>query len=299
VSGIREQRRGALLVFGSAAVWSFGGAIARFLSVTDSWVIVFWRSFFAASFLLAFMLWRDGLRGTWQLFRSMGLAGCAVALCVTTASTSFVVALSYTTVANILLMQAGVPLFAALMAFVLFREQVAGTTWLAIAAVIVGVGIMVSGSIGGQVSPVGDGLALLIAVAFAAATVITRRHANVQMMPAVCLGTFTGAVIASTLASGFQVNGTDAFLLFLFGALNLGLGMAFFATGAPLLPSALAALIGVAEPVLGPIWVWLVHDEIPGARTLIGGGVVFVALVAHLVWQFRHQKPGSAVPMLD
>ena len=183
--------------------------------------------------------------------------------------------------------------------YVLFREQVAGTTWLAIAAVIVGVGIMVSGSIGGQVSPVGDGLALLIAVAFAAATVITRRHANVQMMPAVCLGTFTGAVVASTLASSFHVNGTDAFLLFLFGALNLGLGMAFFATGAPLLPSALAALIGVAEPVLGPIWVWLVHDEIPGARTLIGGGVVFVALVAHLVWQFRQQKPGSAVPMLD
>jgi len=299
VSGIREQRRGALLVFGSAAVWSFGGAIARFLSVTDSWVIVFWRSFFAATFLLGFMLWRDGLRGTWQLFRSMGISGCAVALCVTTASTSFVVALSYTTVANILLMQAGVPLFAALMAFALFREQVAGTTWLAIAAVIVGVGIMVSDSIGGQVSPVGDGLALLIAIAFAAATVITRRHANVQMMPAVCLGTLTGAVIASTLASGFHVNGTDAFLLFLFGALNLGLGMAFFATGAPLLPSALAALIGVAEPVLGPIWVWLVHDEIPGARTLIGGGVVFLALVAHLVWQFRHQKPGSAVPLLD
>jgi drug/metabolite transporter (DMT)-like permease len=286
--------RGILLVFCSAAVWSLGGTIARFLSITDSWVIVFWRSFFAATFLLGFMLWRDGLRGTWQLFRSMGIAGCAVALCVTTASTSFVVALSYTTVANILLMQAGVPLFAALMAFALFREQVAGTTWLAIAAVIVGVGIMVSGSIGGQVSPVGDGLALLIAIAFAAATVITRRHANVQMMPAVCLGTFTGAVIASTLASGFHVNGTDAFLLFLFGALNLGLGMAFFATGAPLLPSALAALIGVAEPVLGPIWVWLVHDEIPGARTLIGGGVVFFALATHLVWQFRQQKPGSA-----
>ena len=299
MSGLREQQLGALLVFGSAAVWSFGGVIARFLSVTDSWVIVFWRSFFAATFLFASMLWRDGWRGTWQLFCSMGSAGCAVALCVTTASTAFVVALSYTTVANILLMQAGVPLFAALMGFVLFREQVAGTTWLAIAAVIAGVGIMVSGSMGGQVSPVGDGLALLIAVVFAAATVITRRHAHVQMMPAVCLGTLTGAVIASTLASSFQVNGTDAFLLFLFGALNLGLGMAFFATGAPLLPSTLAALIGVAEPVLGPVWVWLVHDEIPGARTLIGGGVVFLALVAHLLWQFRQQKPGPVVPMMD
>lgn len=183
---MQQERRGALLVFGSAAVWSFGGAIARYLSVTDSWVIVFWRSFFAATFLLGFMLWRD-LAGVvpGSCFARWAFQAAPL-LCVTTASTSFVVALSYTTVANILLMQAGVPLFAALMAFALFREQVAGTTWLAIAAVIVGVGIMVSGSVGGQVSPVGDGLALLIAIAFAAATVIARRHANVQMMPAVC-----------------------------------------------------------------------------------------------------------------
>ncbi len=299
MSGQHTERRGALLVFGSAAVWSFGGAIARFLSVTDSWVIVFWRSLFAATFLLGFMLWRDGFRGTFQLFRSMGIAGCAVALCVTTASTSFVVALSYTTVANVLLMQAGVPLFAALMAFVLFREKVNGATWVAIAAVITGVGIMVSDSIGGQVSPIGDGLALLIAIAFAAATVITRRHAEVKMMPAVCLGTLTGAIIASTLANAFHVNATDAFLLFLFGAMNLGLGMALFATGAPLLPSALAALIGVAEPVLGPIWVWLVHNEVPVPRTLIGGGVVFTALVVHLIWQFRQQQAVPVMPMVD
>ena len=58
-------------------------------------------------------------------------------------------------------------------------------------------------------------------------------------------------------------------------------------------------MIGVAEPVLGPIWVWLVHGEVPGARTLIGGGVVFVALVAHLGWQFYQQKAVVAVPMAD
>ena len=68
------DQRGALLVFGAAAVWSFGGAIARFLSVNDNWTIIFWRAAFAAVFLLAFMLWRDGLRGTWRLFRANGRA---------------------------------------------------------------------------------------------------------------------------------------------------------------------------------------------------------------------------------
>lgn len=289
-----DQRTGVLLVFGSAAVWSFGGAIARYLSVTDSWVVVFWRSVFAAAFLLGYMVWREGWRGTRVMFASMGWPGVGVALCFATASTSFVVALAYTTVANILLMQAGVPLLAALMAYVLFGERVSGATWVAIVTVIFGVGIMVSASLGGQVSPMGNGLALLVAVVFAGATVITRRHSDVRMMPAVCLGTVLAALFASTQAQHFAVGAADAGLLFVFGALNLGLGMAMFVTGVRLLPSALAALIGVAEPVLGPIWVWLIHGEIPGAMTLLGGAVVFVALTLHLGWQFHLQNQDAA-----
>src|SRR5262245_20932572 len=133
VSG-RDERVGFLLVFLSALFWSFGGAIARFIDASDSWTVVFWRSSWAAAFLLCFMLWRDGLRGTLALFRSMGVPGFAVALCFATASTCFVVALAYTTVANILLMQAGVPLLAALISWLLFRETVALPTWAAIAA---------------------------------------------------------------------------------------------------------------------------------------------------------------------
>jgi drug/metabolite transporter (DMT)-like permease len=297
-----QHGKGALLVFGSAAVWSFGGAIVRFLSVTDSWVIVFWRSVFATVFLLSFMLWRDGPRATLASFRNMGLPGLGVALCFATASTSFVVALAHTTVANVLLIQAGVPLIAALMTFILFGERITGATWAAIAAVIAGVGIMVSGSVGERMSVLGDGLALVVALVFAGATVITRRHANVGMMPAVCTGTLIAGVVSSLMASHFVVNAMDATLLFCFGALNLGLGMAFFVTGVRLLPSALAALIGVAEPVLGPVWVWLVHGEVPGARTLAGGLLVFVALLTHLFWQFRAQAKAQAlthVPMPD
>jgi drug/metabolite transporter (DMT)-like permease len=284
------DRRGALLVLGSATAWSFGGTIARYLSVTESWTIVFWRAFFASVFLLWFMLHRQGLRGTLQLFRAMGWAGVAVGACFALASTCFVVALSYTTVANILLIQAGVPLIAALMAFLLFGERVPLNTWVAIAAVITGVGIMDSESLGGAVSPIGDGLAVLIALAFSGATVITRRHAEVQMMPAVCTGTLMATCVAAAMTPAFAVSPIDLGLLFMFGAFNLGLGMAFFVTGAPLLPSAIAALIGIAEPVLGPLWVWLIHNEIPSHRTLIGGAVVFFALLGHILWQLRQSR---------
>lgn len=289
-----HTRLGILLVAGSAITWSFGGAIARFITVEDHWTIVFWRALFAAAFLLTFMLLRDGPRGTLALFRSMGLPGLGVALCFAIASTSFVVALQHTTVANILLMQAGVPLIAALLAWALFGERVSTSTWLAIAAVIAGVAIMVSSSFTGTVSPIGDSLALLISVMFSFATVITRRAATVRMTPAVCLGTIISMVASGLLASGYAVSGADFGWLFAFGAINLGLGLAMFATGARLIPAALAALVGTVEPVLGPIWVWLIHAEVPGTRTLIGGGIVFAALFVHLLtewWRSQGRTP--------
>jgi drug/metabolite transporter (DMT)-like permease len=285
-----ESRNGILLVAGSALFWSFGGTIARFLTVQDSWTVVFWRSIFAALFLLGFMLWRDGPRGTVNLFRNMGWWGVAVALCFGTASSAFVIALAHTTVANILLIQAGVPLIAALLTWILFHEKISTSTWLAIAAVIAGVAIMVSESFSGKVSPLGDGLALLIAVAFAVATVITRRHSNVKMAPAVCLAVTLAAINAAFLSGTYLVSATDFAWLFAFGAINLGLGLAMFVTGARLLPAALAALIGTLEPVLGPIWVWLVHHEVPSERTLMGGAVVFLALLTHLYLDWKRQR---------
>ncbi|MBZ9705643.1 DMT family transporter [Mesorhizobium sp. ESP7-2] len=285
----REERVGMLLVFLSALMWSFGGTIARFISVGDSWTVIFWRSVWAAAFLLCFMVWRDGWRGMVKSFRDMGLPGIAVGFCFAIASTSFVVALAYTTVANILLMQAGVPLLAALFAWALFRERVTVATWMAIAAVIAGVAIMVSESLDGAVSPIGDGLALLIAFMFSTATVITRRFSSVRMTPATCLGTILAAGFAASQASTFMVSAGDMGFLFVFGVVNLGLGLAFFATGARLIPAAIAALLGTFEPILGPIWVWLIHSEVPSGRTIIGGAVVVTALLVHIGLEFKRQ----------
>ncbi|MBK8455950.1 MAG: DMT family transporter [Phyllobacteriaceae bacterium] len=287
-----DRARGIALVTLSALAWSFGGAIQRFLTIADPWATVFWRSGFASAFLIAFMLWRDGPAETRRSFLGMGWPGLAVAICFTIASTFFVVALSFTTVANVMLMNAGVPLIAALLAWLVFRDRVDGPTWAAIAAVFGGVAIMVSGSFGGGISLIGDVLALGIAVAFATATVITRHFAHVRMTAATALGTGIGSAIAFLFAGPVAVGAADFGLLFAFGALNLGLGLALFVTGARLVPAALAALLGTLETVLGPVWVWLIHGEAPSFRTLAGGALIFVALLAHIALQARRDRPG-------
>ncbi|MEZ5775780.1 MAG: DMT family transporter [Hyphomicrobiaceae bacterium] len=70
-------------------------------------------------------------------------------------------------------------------------------------------------------------------------------------------------------------------LLTLFGAGQLGLGLALFAYGAPHLPAAQTALLNALEPILGPLWVWMVIGERPSDATLIGGAVVLAALLVH------------------
>ncbi len=286
---MQARNKGTALVIASALLWSIGGTIQRFLTVQDSWTIVFWRSLFAAVFLLVFMLTTEGPRQTADMFRRMNWAGYAVAACFAIASTSFVVALSYTKVANVLLIQAGVPLLAALISWFVLREKVSVATQLAIAAVIAGVGIMVSESLDGAVSPMGDGLAILIAFCFATATVISRHHAEVRMLPAVCLATTMAGLFAATRVQSFSVSPSDLLLLVAFGAINLGAGLAVFTMGVRLIPAPFAALLGTLEPVLAPVWVWAVHGEVPSARTILGGGVVFLALFIHLLLEWRGQ----------
>ena len=116
------------------------------------------------------------------------------------------------------------------------------------------------------------------------------------MTPATCLGTMLAAGFAASQASTFAVSASDMGFLFAFGVVNLGLGLAFFATGARLIPAAVAALLGTFEPILGPIWVWLVHGEVPSVRTIIGGAVVVAALLVHIGLEFKRQarpaRPG-------
>lgn len=284
------DKHGALLMAGSALAWSFSGAIAIYLQIDNCWTTIFWRSIFAGVFLLCCMFVEEGVKRSIFLFTAMGLPELGVAVCFAIATTSFVVALKYTTVASVVLMGACVPLFAAVLCFVLFREPVTRATWVAISCVIAGVAMMVSGDLGTTTSPVGDGLAILTAFSSACSTVITRRYAHLNMMPAVLLGVVIAAAISGCFANGYNVSLSDYGMLVLFGAANLGLGLVLFVAGARRLPSALAALIGTAEPVLGPIWVWLIHNQVPGRRTVVGGAIVLISLMAHISWQLRLQQ---------
>jgi drug/metabolite transporter (DMT)-like permease len=285
------HRRGVILVAAAAICWSTGGLIARFITA-DAWTQVCWRGGFSAACLLVFLLWRDG-RQSWNLFRQLGLPGFVFALCFSAASIAFIIALRHTTVATILVIQSTVPLVAGLIAFLWMREPISLTRGLAMLLALVGVTVMVSQREMGA-DPAGLLVAAIIPCALAVATVITRRFQQIRMTPACCLAGVIMAVVGAILGSPASADAANIGLLFLFGAGQLAVGLICFSFGARLLPAGEAALIGLLECILGPIWVLVFLGEDPGFYALLGGSLVVGAVAWNIIAESRRaQRPAA------
>lgn len=272
------MRRGALLVACAATCWSSGALIAR-LVTTSPWTTSLWRSFFAALFLVV-VLWMVRGRGIFASWRDGGRPVVAVALCMAVSSTCFIFSLAYTSVANTLILMSTGPYMAGLLGWVLLGERVAPRTWLTMGVALVGAVVMVSSSYG-RGAIVGDLLAIVMASSFAIATVLVRRHPEVQMTPAAALATTLTFLVALPLADPLETAPRDLALLAFFGVGQFGAGFLLFLAGARLIRAAQSSLIGMLETVLGPLWVWLVLSERPGAATLAGGALILAALLAN------------------
>jgi drug/metabolite transporter (DMT)-like permease len=291
-----EEARGRGLVAAAAVCWSLGGLIARLVD-TDPWTTVFWRGIFCAAFLTAVTARQAGRR-TVAEFRSMGGSGLVMAACFAIASTCFIMALSRTAVANVLVIQSLSPFMAGLLGWASMGERVPGRTWIAMSVALLGSAIMVSRYFYTETaagSLAGDLLAFTVALAFAVATVIMRRNRRVQMLPAAALAAALASAVAAGAARPGAADAGDLLLLAFFGAGQLGLGMILFTAGARRIPVAEAALIAVLESVLGPLWVWLALGENPGIPSLMGGAIVLAALAGHTLVDLRLERRAAAV----
>jgi len=271
-------RRGILLVACAAVCWSSGALIARLVTTTP-WTTSFWRGFFASLFL-ALVLWIVRGRGIFAQWRDGGRPVLAVAVCMAVSSTCFIFSLAQTSVANTLILMSTGPYVAGLLGWMLLGERVPLRTWLTMGVALAGAVVMVSNSYSrGAVA--GDLLAIVMAGSFATATVLVRRHPEIQMAPAAALATAIAALVALPLADPLEAAPRDLALLAFFGGGQFGAGFLLFVAGARLIPVAESALIGMLETVLGPVWVWLVLNERPGAASLMGGALILTALLAN------------------
>jgi drug/metabolite transporter (DMT)-like permease len=270
----QDARRGRLYVALAAIAWSTAGLFQRELTVGIGTQLA-GRALFAMLGIGAFVLVTERGR-VLRSFRASGRAGLALAALMAISSGAFIVALNYTTVANVLFLQGLAPVLAAVFGMAL-GERVERRTWVAMAVAIAGVALMVGGP--SRPSLAGFSLSLLMSISFAGTIVITRHQRHVSMAPATWLSQALVFVCAAPFASASEVGPKDLALLAGLGVTQIGLGLIFLTIGARLIPAAEVALITLLEIVLGPLWVWIALGEQPSATTLAGGAVVLAAVV--------------------
>jgi drug/metabolite transporter (DMT)-like permease len=271
----RVRRRGQLFILLAAVAWSTAGVMQRELTVSTTTQLA-GRALFAALALAAFVVILS--RGhPLAAFRSIGVAGLAVAVTTAIASGMFILALNHANVANVLFLQAASPVAAALLAWLALGEKISRRAALAMGIAVLGVGLMVGGPGSGGV--LGVGASVVMTVAFAISIVITRHRRDVSMAPAICLSQVIVFLVVAPFAEPGAATDRDILWLALLGVGQMGLGLAFLTMGARLLPSSEVALITLLEVVLGPLWVWISISEQPAGTAILGGCVVIAAVV--------------------
>ncbi|SVD23340.1 uncharacterized protein METZ01_LOCUS376194, partial [marine metagenome] len=216
----------------------------------------------------------------------LGAAGLAVAVIYALNKISFVFAVDHTQVANVLIILASTPLIAALLSIVILKEHISKPTWAAIITGMTGVVIVVGD--GFQAGTwLGDIFAFINAFALAVMFIIIRHHKHVNMIPAAALGAALSAIIAAPFADPMSVAPGNWGLLLLLGFVVLPLSFGLITLGPRTVPAPEVALLMLLETALGPLWVWIVINEIPSETTFIGGVVVISAVVLQSAWRLR------------
>ena len=288
----RSPIGGHALVASAALLWSLGGVVTKGLKPLDGVTIAFYRSLFAGVALLPFIP-----RTKWTFRPAM----MPVMLIFGIMVGFYVSSVTLTTAANAILLQYSCVFWTVPIAALVLGERPDRRTLLAAAVASAGIAAIVAY---GRKGTPGEGLGIVLGLASGVgyATVIVAfrafRSADAGWLSAVCNlgGAVTLGCYAAIATGGIAIpTGRQAVALALFGIVQMAIPYWLFARGMRSIGAAEAALISLLEPILGPIWVALVHREFPAPFTLVGGGILLAGVaIKYVPWGGTAITPGGS-----
>ena len=270
-------------------MWSIAGIVTRQLDSARGFETTFWRSLFNALALTLMLGWMRGPATLWRTLRGGGRALWISGLCWCVMYTAFMVALTLTSVANVLVTMALAPLFTALGARMALGHRLALRTWAAVFVAGAGIAWMYGAQLGGADARhwVGTAVALCVPVAAAVNWTLLQHVQQAggdgapDMLAPVLLGALLSALLTLPLSLPFAATPHDLGWLALLGVVQLAIPCLLVVRLARVLSAPGIALLALLEVVFGVLWVWLGSDEAPSAAVLGGGALVLGALAAN------------------
>lgn len=288
---LRHNQAVGLMVL-VALMWSTAGVVTRHLDAARSFEVTFWRAFFTVLALLVLLPLLRGRR-VFAGLRHAGLAFWLSGLCWSVMFTAYMVALTLTSVGNVLITMALGPLMTALMARVFIGHRIPVRTWIAIAVAGVGIAYMYGSQVqGGQIA--GTLVALCVPIAGAVNWTVTQNsHTQghgVDLVPAIFVGAVLSSLVTLPLAYPFQATAHDLGLLGFLGVCQLAIPCVLSVICARVLKAPEISLLALLEVVFGIFLAWIGAGEEPGPTVLVGGLLVIGALVANELLGFKQRS---------
>jgi drug/metabolite transporter (DMT)-like permease len=297
------HRRAVGLMVCVTLMWSIAGIVSRHFESARGFELTFWRSLFNA---LALVLVLGSMRGPARLWRTLRDGGRALwisGICWCVMYTAFMVAISLTEVANVLVTMSIAPLLTAIASRVALGHRLAPRTWAAIVVAGAGIAWMYGAELSGSDPRHLIGTAVALCVPIAAAinwTLLQHIHhgrtndAPDDMLAPVLLGAVLSAAAMLPLSLPFAATPHDLALLGLLGVVQLAIPCLLAVRVARVLSAPELSLLGLLEVVFGVAWVWLGTDEAPSFAVLGGGALVLGALAANEALALRRLPAATA-----
>jgi drug/metabolite transporter (DMT)-like permease len=280
-----KKQRALLALVGCALLWSTGGFLIKSIALHPL-AISGGRSLFA---LLFFLLLRG--RPAWS--RQPAFIGAILAYAATL--TAFTAATCLTTAANAILLQYSSPVFVCLFEWLFYRIKPRWPDILVITLVLGGLTLFFFDRLAGQ--PVSSGflpqlgnlLGLLAGASFGLLAVLMRR-VELDGLPAgsvLVWGNLACVLVALPFLFRQVPTPRDLLGLLLLGTIQIGLAYLLYMAALRHVTALELILVPVIEPLLNPIWVYLLLGEKPGVNALIGGAIVLLSIT---VWCWLREK---------
>jgi drug/metabolite transporter (DMT)-like permease len=270
-----------MLVLAAAFLWSTGGLFIKWNSLSGLELSCL-RSLFSL-LTIAIITRREGF----GLNFVVGAAAILYAVLVIL----FVMATKETTAANAIFLQYTAPVYLLILEPLVYKEKFRGRD---LVTVLVCVGAMALFFVG-QLRPqdvAGNLMALASGFCFALYFLLLR-HPQARVVnraSSVIYGNLLVVLVAAPwgFAALPQLGGHDWLSVVYLGVVQLGISYALFTTGMMRGVRSLdAGIICYIEPVLNPVWVFLVLGERPSRWALLGGVIIIVAVIIHMLLDAR------------
>ncbi|HOG01411.1 MAG: EamA-like transporter family protein [Firmicutes bacterium ADurb.Bin248] len=262
---------GMLMMLACALLWSLNGLSIK-LVPWGAMALAGWRGLAAALALFAAMRL---LKYPVRLKPRTLLIG----LCVCATGLMYIVANRLTTAANAIVLQYTSPVWMMALGMVFFGRRYRPLDYGAVVFTVAGIalfffGELTPGGITGNILAIADGCTLALVY------LLVGESDEPHRLSGILLGLVLTALVGIllSLADPPSVTPASAALVAAMGVFQLGLPYALYSVAINYCPPLGCVLIGSAEIVLNPVWVWLAVGEAPDVFALAGGAVILATV---------------------